>query len=176
MRYVVEFDDGERFEIELDAAGNAVAVANGTSIGVDVERAEGGVDVSTDEGKLARLRLDYEDGQLVVRLPDGRRRGVRVELAEAEAWRRAVCAEPPRPGATVPDELKAPIAGNVVKILVAEGAQIDAGTPLMIIEAMKMQNSIAAPKAGVVSFHVDAGQTVRAGHPLATITGRDSAK
>ncbi len=176
MRYVVEFDNGERFEIELDAAGNAITVEDGESVGVAVERADGGVNVTTGDGRRARLRLDYEDGQLVVCLPDGRRRRVRVELAEAEAWRRAVCAEPPRAGATVPDELPAPIAGSVVRLLVAPGARVAEGDPLMIIDAMKMQNSITAPKAGVVTFKVEAGQSVRAGHLIATITETELTK
>ncbi len=170
MRYIVEFDDGERFEIELDPGRQDLVVVDGRSRELQVERTEGGAEVTTEDGKRARLKLDYEDGHLVLRTPDGRRRRVRVELAEAEAWRRAVSSEPPPRAAAVPDALHAPIAGNVLALLVDSGAVVRAGDALLVIEAMKMQNSIAAPKTGCVTFSVAVGQTVRAGDLLATIT------
>jgi len=47
--------------------------------------------------------------------------------------------------------LVAPMPGSVVQVLVEDGAQVEKGQPLMIIEAMKMEHTIAAPAAGTVS-------------------------
>ena len=46
--------------------------------------------------------------------------------------------------------LTAPMPGNVVQVLVQSGARVEKGQPLMIIEAMKMEHTIAAPAAGMV--------------------------
>lgn len=47
-------------------------------------------------------------------------------------------------------ELKAPMPGLVLKILVKEGEEVQKNTPLLILEAMKMENSIKATASGVV--------------------------
>ncbi len=57
--------------------------------------------------------------------------------------------------------IKAPIPGLVVKVLVEKGDQIEDGQPLVILEAMKMENEIRAVRAGVVkNIAVNAGQRV----------------
>jgi biotin carboxyl carrier protein len=54
--------------------------------------------------------------------------------------------------------------GRVVKLLVAAGDTVTAGQPLCVVEAMKMQNELTAPAAGVVrSVRVQAGEQVAAG-------------
>ncbi|MDQ2856551.1 MAG: hypothetical protein M3R68_09500, partial [Acidobacteriota bacterium] len=47
-------------------------------------------------------------------------------------------------------EIIASMPGKVVRLLVAVGTQVEAGTGIMVVEAMKMQNEMKAPKAGVV--------------------------
>jgi len=60
--------------------------------------------------------------------------------------------------------------GKVVRLLAAEGQQVQAGQGLLVIEAMKMQNEIKAPRAGrVVSLSVGEGATVTAGQALAVL-------
>jgi len=57
--------------------------------------------------------------------------------------------------------IKAPIPGLVVKVLVEKGSQIEDGQPLIILEAMKMENEIRSPRSGVVkSIAASAGQRV----------------
>lgn len=57
--------------------------------------------------------------------------------------------------------LKAPIPGLISKIWVTPGQQVGLGEPVLILEAMKMQNELRAPRAGVVSsIHVQPGDTV----------------
>lgn len=53
-------------------------------------------------------------------------------------------------GAKKLKDLKAPMPGMVLDILVTEGTAVDKDTPLLILEAMKMENVIKSPAAGVV--------------------------
>jgi len=60
--------------------------------------------------------------------------------------------------------------GKVVRVLVAAGTTVEAGAGIIVVEAMKMQNEMKAPKAGVVvSVNAEAGATVNAGDVLAVI-------
>lgn len=59
------------------------------------------------------------------------------------------------------NELTAPLPGTVIEIFVKTGEQIEAGQVILIIEAMKMKNSIRSTRAGkIVEVLVSAGQTV----------------
>ena len=63
-----------------------------------------------------------------------------------------------------------PMPGKVVRVLVAEGDEVEAGAGLVVVEAMKMQNEMKAPKAGrVVQLTAVVGDTVGAGDVLAAI-------
>ncbi|MCB8982803.1 MAG: biotin attachment protein [Ardenticatenaceae bacterium] len=57
--------------------------------------------------------------------------------------------------------VKAPIPGLITRVMVKQGQTVRAGEPLLILEAMKMENEIRAPRAGVVSaLPVAANQSV----------------
>lgn len=67
-------------------------------------------------------------------------------------------------------EIIAPMPGKVVRLLVEVGSQVEAGAGIVVVEAMKMQNEMKAPKAGVVvSLNAAPGATVNAGDVLAEI-------
>ena len=60
-------------------------------------------------------------------------------------------------------EVKSPMPGKVVKVLVAPGESVALGQPILLFEAMKMQNELRSPQDGVVAeIAVEAGQTVEA--------------
>jgi biotin carboxyl carrier protein len=64
----------------------------------------------------------------------------------------------------------APMPGKVIRVLVAAGAEVQAGDGLIVVEAMKMQNEMKAPKGGrVVEVAAREGATVVAGEVLAVI-------
>jgi urea carboxylase len=64
----------------------------------------------------------------------------------------------------------AAMTGNVWKILVAEGAEVEAGEPIVIVESMKMEMEIAAPAAGrIVGLRCQSGRMVRAGDVVAVL-------
>ncbi len=69
-------------------------------------------------------------------------------------------------------DLVAPMQGTIVKTAVELGAVVAAGDLVLVLEAMKMENRIAAHRDGTVSaLHVGAGDVVNAGDLLATIDG-----
>lgn len=66
--------------------------------------------------------------------------------------------------------IDAPMPGKIVKLVAAEGQAVKAGDTLLILEAMKMQNEIAADADGTVkTFNVAAGQSVKAHESLVII-------
>ena len=68
------------------------------------------------------------------------------------------------------DAMPSPMPGTILRILVNVGDTVAENQPLMILEAMKMENEIVASKAGVVSgIHVANGQVVNPGDALITI-------
>jgi biotin carboxyl carrier protein len=86
-----------------------------------------------------------------------------VVRASDELTARATRAQEAGPGTTGPVEVRAPMPGTVIQVLVADGDSVDKGQALLIVEAMKMQNEIAAPISGIVSgIRVEPGQAVEA--------------
>ena len=69
-----------------------------------------------------------------------------------------------------PKKVIAPMPGRVVRLLVSEGAEVEAGQGIVVVEAMKMQNEIKSPKKGVVQkLMATPGATVNAGDVLAIV-------
>ncbi len=69
-----------------------------------------------------------------------------------------------------PTVLRSPMPGLVVKVCVATGARVAPGTPLVVVEAMKMQNELASEVAGIVrAVHVQENQSVDTGADLLVI-------
>jgi biotin carboxyl carrier protein len=108
----------------------------------------------------------------VTRLPDGafqiewRGRQVLARVADDLA-ERARLAHAAHAG---PMPLRSPMPGLVVKVLVAEGDLVTLEQPLLVIEAMKMQNELAAPVAGkIVNLSVRPGEAVEGDQVLLEI-------
>src|SRR5207237_9204787 len=74
----------------------------------------------------------------------------------------------PPPGAeAVAGRLTAPMPGRVVQLLVAAGDPVRQGQPMMVVEAMKMEHTIAAPRDGqVAAVHYTPGDLVEEGAEL----------
>ncbi len=66
--------------------------------------------------------------------------------------------------------ITAPMQGTIVKVLVEQGAEVDAGETIVVLEAMKMENNITADKSGtLVELAVAAGQSIQNGDLIAKI-------
>lgn len=67
------------------------------------------------------------------------------------------------------EAITAPMPGNILDIKVSSGSQVKKGDILIILEAMKMENEITAPKDGVIQIQTAKGSTVNTGDLLAVI-------
>ena len=75
-----------------------------------------------------------------------------------------------------PDQITSPLQGNMWKVVVSEGDEVEEGQLLCIIEAMKMENEINAHKAGTIAeLPITEGEPIKTGDPIATITSPDAA-
>jgi biotin carboxyl carrier protein len=141
-RYTVRLD-GAPLEVDLVGTGRHLVslLVSGESHEVGVEKRNGGYAV-------------VFPGEAVI-----------VDLAEAGRG-----ASPPAPRAHGPTRLTAPMPGRVVRVLEAPGADVVAGQGLFVIEAMKMENELKAPRAGrIQEVAVQEGQAVEAGALLAVV-------
>ena len=69
-----------------------------------------------------------------------------------------------------PRKLTAPMPGKVVRVLASQGAEVEAGAGVLVVEAMKMQNEVKSPKKGTVQrILVGEGAAVNAGDVLAIV-------
>lgn len=138
-----------------------------------------------------RARLEQSDGEVICRtnvlfgtVHLDRRRGTEVREVVVEGWRveveleperRAVLRERARRGAGAaskggPVEMRAIIPGRVVAVSVGPGDDVEAGQQILVVEAMKMQNELSAPREGSVErVGVAVGDTIEVGDLLVVI-------
>jgi len=91
----------------------------------------------------------------------------RVEIVDLRSWRRSRSGGIDLAGR---QQISAPMAGKVVRVLVAPGQQVETGQGLLVVEAMKMQNEIRSPKSGTVErLLAKEGQAVNSGEVLVVI-------
>lgn len=77
---------------------------------------------------------------------------------------------PPAPAASGGKALESPLPGTVLNIMVKVGDKVTKNQPVMILEAMKMENEIVASESGTVaSIQVTVGQMIDSGSVLLTI-------
>jgi len=109
---------------------------------------------------------------------DRRRNAIAASVGASEATlqvedalhRRLAAAAQPRDKARG-EMLRAPIAGKVVKVLVAVGDSVAPGAAVIVLEAMKMENEIVSERGGeVTAVHKQAGQAVDTGDVLVELT------
>jgi len=127
------------------------------------------------------LRIDgLPDGRCLVTDADGRRSLVSHAgpphapwlFAAGAAWRVEVAPEGarPRPAGPASAAMTAPMPATVVAIAAAAGAAVAAGDPVVVLEAMKMELVVRAPRDGVIAaVHCRVGELVRPGAPLAEL-------
>lgn len=157
---------GKNHEIEVQRKGLMVlADIDGRKIEAEVSQLEPGVFLIKREGRIFEVSVSRGGGvttsvrvdanEFEVKLYDPKRlRGVAGDDGHAAG----------------PAEIKTAMPGKVVRLLVEVGAEVEKGDGIVIVEAMKMQNELKAPKAGMIKeIRVTAGTTVAAGETLATI-------
>jgi len=152
-------------EIDLRRSGSECRfrIDGGSERMADVCHAEPGVYSVLMEGRSYEARVEAAGGRTVVVI-DGHRFELDVRDPRRLA-RRSVSA-----GAAGRQTITAPMPGKVVRLLAAAGDMVEAGQGILVVEAMKMQNELRAPKAGrVAALHARQDATVSAGEVLAII-------
>ena len=152
--------DGSQLEVRYRFSGQTVtATINGEPVTELLLRQATPDRVIADIGGIRREFTVRQDGGDLGR---GQLAGQQPAHRAAPVPRPAV---PGRPGS-----LLAPMPGTVVRLEVAPGTQVTAGTPIVVLEAMKMEHSVSAPHDGVVTdIEVTGGQQVDVGTVLAVV-------
>ena len=118
------------------------------------------VEASGDDALL--LTIDGKPAQVFSVQPDPRTVHM-VVGARSSSWTNLLGQPAVQDDAGSSGKVVAPMHGLVQEILVASGAEVSAGDPLLVLEAMKMQHELKAGVSGVVSaVHCEAGKQVRA--------------
>jgi pyruvate carboxylase subunit B len=161
--------DGKDIDIVVEQAsdGHWHVVIDGTARLVDARQVRPGTWSLLIDG--ASFVIDLERGKrgTVVQSTAGE---TRVEIDDARR-KRLARAVGRRDGVSKGEVVMAPIAGKVVKVLVAKGDTVAAGQGVAVLEAMKMENEIKADRGGAVSaVHVEPGQSVDTREPLVTLS------
>ena len=137
------------------------------------------------EREAAAAAEREDDGRLAVTL-DGTRRRVRIledgavlaVFSDGESWliEEVDPLLPPLGVEAIAGRLTAPMPGRVVDLLVAAGDAVRQGQPMMVVEAMKMEHTIAAPRDGTVAaVHYAPGDLVEEGVEVIALEPIDEA-
>jgi biotin carboxyl carrier protein len=152
--------DGKPLALELEREGSRWWVNNRTVSALEVEP---GIYSVLLGSRSFEARIERTEEAWAVTI--GRRRFV-IEVADPRRLQRK--------GRGLHGEgrqrIASPMPGKVVRVLVAQGDSVEAGQGVIVVEAMKMQNELKAPRAGrVVALSAQEGATVAAGDVLAVI-------
>jgi acetyl/propionyl-CoA carboxylase alpha subunit len=156
---------GHTFEIEINlsqrVAHDLPVVVNGQALTVTVPDLDAPID------QMEWIIVDQRPHEIVID-PDLRwlRDHTGIHFLEVRDLEARVVRPVSRDG-----RIKAPIPGLIKLVLAAEGDRVEVGQPLFILEAMKMENEIHAPKSGVIGqIRVKPGQDVMLHEVLAEIS------
>ena len=157
--------NGKRYRMELhqlDGVWNCEV--NGTKMFLDAIRVSSNTLSLLINGKSYQIRQEQtlEETQIWV---DGKRYSAEVRDPRSfrSRKRKADHGDGPR-------RVTAPMPGKIVRVLVSEKSEVEAGQGLLVMEAMKMQNEVKSPKKGTVQkISANPGTLINAGDVLAIV-------
>ena len=155
MKYRVTID-GETREIDvaITPEGRASVAIEGAPVEVDVERVPGGISLRID-GRVYDLAIGGKPESRTIAA------GSRRAIAQVESERQRAGKKRGGGAGKSDKEIRSPMPGRVVKLLVAPGDEVEANAPVVVVEAMKMENELRTGGPGKVkSVHVTEGQPV----------------
>ena len=169
MRLNAEID-GEKVVLEVKReGGRVVGEVGGRRYELEAREVGAGEYLLIHGGRVYECRVGAEPGagaRGALRVSVGTREyGVR--LTDPKHLRGAVSGGGEQGGRA---QVKAPMPGKVVRVLVEAGQAVEAGQGLVVVEAMKMQNELKSPKSGTVAeLRAETGSTVNAGDVLVVV-------
>ncbi len=125
----------------------------------------------TLNGRTYEVEVEHGEAQLLSEYEAIAPAAPAPAAAPAQAAAPAPAAAPAAPAVTAAGEtVAAPMPGTIIDVKVSQGQAVKAGDVLLILEAMKMENEVMAPKAGTVAQVVtQKGAKVDTGAPLVVI-------
>jgi len=139
-------------------------------------------------GKQYNVAVGEADGKLLPVNVNGKDYSVELEgdlstsleMTKAAAAPAAQPAAAPAPAAAAPaakpaaggaeEKVVSPLPGVIIEVSVKEGQAVKAGQKVAVLEAMKMENEISAPKDGTVTaIHVHKGDSILEGAPIVSL-------
>ena len=169
MRLNAEID-GEKVALEVKREGGRVsAEVGGRRYELEAREVGAGEYLLTHGGRVYECRVGAEPGEGgrgALRVSVGTRE-YGVLLTDPKHLRGAGSGAGEQGGQA---QVKAPMPGKVVRVLVEAGQAVETGQGLVVVEAMKMQNELKSPKSGTVAeLRAEAGSTVNAGDVLVVV-------
>jgi biotin carboxyl carrier protein len=159
--------EGEELALDVRREGERVsAEVGGRRYELDARRLGAGEYLLLHEGRVYECRVGAggRAGAFEVHVGE---RAYEVALADPKRLAGARSAAAQDAGRA---QLVAQMPGRVVRVLVEAGQEVEAGQPVVVVEAMKMQNEMKSPKAGTVAdLRAQTGDTVNAGDILVVI-------
>lgn len=158
--------DGEELAVEVRREGERVfAEVGGRQYELSAQQVGEGEYLLLHEGRVYGCRVgEGADGAFEV---EAGGRTYAATLSDPKRLRGARASDGQDAGRA---QLAAQMPGRVVRVMVEAGQEVEAGQPVVVVEAMKMQNEMKAPKAGTVAdVRVETGATVNAGDILVVI-------
>jgi biotin carboxyl carrier protein len=138
-------------------------VVDGTERLVDARKLEADFYSILVEGRSYEVSVEPQGDRYQVRHGSAKRTVRLMDAARAAL-------DDLRAAGSGPESVVTVMPGRVARVLVGEGDRVVAGQGLVVVEAMKMENEIGAPRAGrVASIHVEPGRVVEAGATLVVI-------
>lgn len=163
MTYEISID-GENHRLDLDRAeNNWTCRVDGREVAVDAVLARPDVLSLRIGNKAYEVKCERVGGEMHLWVGSIR---FAAEVRDPRSLRARVRATDDHG----PKKLTAPMPGKVVRVLVSQGAEVEAGAGVLVVEAMKMQNEVKSPKKGTVQkILASEGAAVNAGDVLAIV-------
>jgi biotin carboxyl carrier protein len=168
MKYFVTFPSGEEKVVDVThlPAGGVLLEVDGRRIEADALVTSSGAMSMRVDGQVLDLWMEGAPPDVGV-IALGRRF---YAAAESERMRALAAAAGGKAGGKGDGTITSPMPGRVLKVLVHEGDSVAPGTPLIVVEAMKMENELFAEQAGTVAkVFVTPGTNVEGGAKLIEI-------
>jgi acetyl/propionyl-CoA carboxylase alpha subunit len=152
--------------VDLERAGNQWRIAlNGEPVDADVAEIAPNTLSILIRGESHEIRVARSSDGLL-KIQTGLREFT-AEVSDQRSWRGRRFGHVEVEGR---QQITAPMAGKVVRVLVKSGDKVEMGQGLLVVEAMKMQNEIRSTKSGTVErLLAEEGQAVNAGDTLVWI-------
>ncbi len=165
MKIEIELDGKSRSVEMIHTGARARWTMDGRALDADAIEVSPGIYSILIDGNSLEARVERK-GELNLRITVAERE-FHATIRNPRKWKRNRGAGVEAEGR---QQLKAPMPGKIVLLLVRAGDSVAAGQGIIVVEAMKMQNEIRSPKSGTVErLLVSEGQTVNAGEVVAII-------